>query len=83
MGQSTSKAKEGLADASEELDNLSNLAMKQIDIFRAEVKETRGNEAVLSKTEVTGGRTLRFKVIPRYYDATPPADERLVCIAGK
>ena len=36
--------------------------MKQIDIFRSEVKEIRGNEASLSKTEVTGGRTLRFKV---------------------
>lgn len=59
MGQSTSKAKAELKDSAEELNNLSSMAMKQIDIFRTEVKEIRGKEASLSKTEVTGGSTLR------------------------
>eukprot|EP00904_Undaria_pinnatifida_P008022 jgi/Undpi1/434/HiC_scaffold_1.g00430.m1 len=61
MGQSTSKAKADLAESSDELDSLMSMALKQIDLFRVQVKETRGNEALLSKTEVTGGRTLRFK----------------------
>lgn len=67
MGASpTKEARHNLQDEAGSLNNLTSMAMKQIDIFRGQVRDTRGSGSALSKTEVTGGRTLRFKVIPHY-----------------
>ncbi|CAN0272280.1 unnamed protein product, partial [Scytosiphon promiscuus] len=47
--------------ATAEVELLVSTAQKQLDLFRAQVTDIRGKDSPLKHTEVTGGRTLRYK----------------------